>query len=202
MFGARVPVRRITVALITVMATTLGLFGCEGSPDLSQKAEQVGSVLEALPGVETVETICKNDDSGRSLVYLATMTVGAIDDEAIHLASTLNDELGSEFEYYVRGLTVMLSELRLVLREETAVETLSQLTSRLRALAPSLDGEESTWIDSWDDEYSDDVLEINDVSGSPFDVFTAVRDQFGAGAGQNGIGAGHRPRRGHGSGHH
>ena len=166
--------------MIAAIVMILGLSGCEGSPDLSPRADEVGDVLSALPGVETVETLYKNDNSGRSLVYGVTMTVGATDDEAIHLASTLNDELGSEFDSYDRGMTVVQSGLTIALQAETAAQTLKHLPSRLRALASSLDGGEITWIESWDDEYSDDVLEVDDSSESPFDVFTAVRDQFGS----------------------
>lgn len=166
--------------MVIAIAIILGIFGCERSPDLSPRAEEVGDVLAAMPGAEQVETIYKNYDSGRNLNYVATMTVGATDDEAIQLASTLNNELGSEFEHYNRGLTIRTADFTADLREETAVETLRQLPTRLRALASSPNVDRVTWKESEDDEYSDDVLEISGLSGSPFDVFTAVRDEFGS----------------------
>lgn len=184
MFAARVPFRRVSVAMIAVMAMILGLSGCEGSPDpnpgpdLSSRADEVGDVLSALPGVDTVATYYRNDDSVQRLTYVAAMAGGATDEKAIHVASTLNDEIGSEFDNFDRGLTVKKSGLTIALQAETAVESLKHLPPRLRALASSLDGGGVSWSDSRDDEYGDDILEVDGASGSPFDVITAVRDQF------------------------
>ncbi|MDN6378736.1 hypothetical protein [Brevibacterium aurantiacum] len=186
MFEARVPVRRVTLAMIAVMVMIFGLSGCERSPDpnpspdLSSRADEIGDVLSALPGVETVATYYRKDNSVQRLTYVAIMADGATDEKAIHVASTLNDEIGSEFDNFDRGLTVKQSGLTIALRTETAVESLKHLPSRLRALTSALGVGGVTWFDSWDDRYSEDILEIDSASGSPFDVITAVRDQFGS----------------------
>lgn len=165
--------------MITVAAMIVGLSGCVSRPDLSDRAEGIGDVLAAMPGVEKVETEYLVSDSGRTLRYRVTMTAEATDDEAAELASTLNNEVGHEFEDYNRELWMMMSGFTLSLPIETAVDALRQQVPRLRMLASSLPASEVLWAEFPDDDNIEDILEIKSLSGNPFDALSAVRDHFG-----------------------
>ena len=74
------------------------------------------------------------------------------------MASTLNDEIGSEFDNFDRGLTVEQSGLTIALRTETAVESLKHLPSRLRALTSALGVGGVTWFDHGMTGTAEDIL--------------------------------------------
>lgn len=170
------------MVMITVAAMIVGLSGCVSRPDLSDRAEEIGDVLAPMPGVEKVETDYLVSDSGRTLRYRVTMTAEATDDEAAKLASTLNSEVGPEFEDYNHELTMMMSGFTLELPIETAADALRQQMPHLRVLASSLAASEVLWREFPDNDNIEDTLEIKSLSGNPFDAFSAVRDQFGTDA--------------------
>ena len=165
--------------MITVAALLAGLSGCISRPDLSNKAEEIAGVIAALPGVDDVDDYYQNGfTSGLSLTYRVTMAAGASDAEAVNVASTVNSEVGDEFDDYDRELTLTVDDLSVVLKGEPDVDELSQRLVSLKNLNASLVSGVLTWKEN-DDTDRDNELEIREVSQDPFTVLSAVRDQFG-----------------------
>ncbi|MDN6122629.1 MAG: hypothetical protein L0I80_01980 [Brevibacterium sp.] len=163
--------------MITVAALVVGLSGCIGRPDLSNKAEEIAGVIAALPGVDDVDDYYQNGfTSGLSLTYRVTMAAGASDAEVVNVASTVNSEVGDEFDGYDRELTLTVGDLSVVLNGEPNVDELRQRLLGLKNLNSSLVSGVLTWKEN-DDTGRDNELEIREASQDPFTVLSAVRDQ-------------------------
>lgn len=181
MYAAKVPIHRITVAMISVMAMFLGLSGCISRPDLSNRAAQIAGVIAGLPGVDDVDDNYQNGfDSGLRLIYDVTMTAGATDAEVANVATTVNSEVGDEFDDYNRELSLFMGEFSVVLNDESDVDELRQSLVRLRALSATLLSGKLTWTEPGDTDIDpENELEVRETAQDPSTVVSAVRDQFG-----------------------
>ena len=185
MFADRFPADRVSVSMITVLALFVGLSGCIGRPDLSNRAEEIAGVIAGLPGVDDIDDYYQDGfDSGRSLTYRVTMGAEATDAEVANVASTVNREVGDEFDDYDRELSLTTADFSVDLNGEPDVDELRQRLLRLQALNASLTSHAPltsqmlTWTVN-DDTDRDNELVIQEATQDPFTVLSAVRDQFG-----------------------
>lgn len=180
MFARRSSTHGIIIAMMTVAALFVGLTGCIGRPDLSNRAEEIAEVIARMPGVDDVDDCYQNGfTSGQSLTYRVTMAAAASDDELVNVASTVNREAGDEFDDYHRELALHTPDISVVAKGEPDADGLRLRLPRLRALSASLMSGKLTWRED-DDADRENQLEIQEVSSDPFTVLSAIRDQFGA----------------------
>lgn len=180
MRAVRVPIHSSTVAMITVMAMFFGLSGCISRPDLSNRAEEIAEVIAGLPGVEEVDDYYQNGfTSGQSLTYKVKMEATATDAAIANVASTVDSEVGDQFDEYDRELTLSTADILMVLHGELDIDELRQRLLRMQSLNTSLTSERLTWKEN-DGSDRENELEIEEASQNPFSVLSTVRDQFGS----------------------
>ncbi|MCI4010583.1 hypothetical protein [Brevibacterium sp. ZH18] len=171
---------RITLVAITLAALIIGLSGCIGRADLSDRADEIEAALSALPGVEKISGEYQNGfDSGRRLVYRVDMAPGATDGDLVNVAETLNSEAGDDFVNFERDLTLRLPHISVALNGKPDIGQLRQQLPRLRSLTSALSAETLSWEANNDNDL-DDSLTIRDSDGDAFTVLSAVRDVFGS----------------------
>ena len=174
------PAYRVTLVMIALAALTIGLSGCIGRPDLSDRAAEIEGALSALPGVESVSGEYQNSfEIGRRLVYRVDMAPGATDDDLVNVAETLNSEAGDDFVDYGRDLTLRLPHISVAINGKPDLDQLRQQLPRLRSLASTLNAKTLSWEANNDNDL-DDSLSIWDTDGNAFTVMSAVRDVFGS----------------------
>lgn len=158
-----------------------GLSGCLGGPDLSGRADDIGGVLSAMPGVEDVETNYQNGfDSGVSIGYVVTLAATATDSQAGDVAARLDDEINDEFDRYDQKLKLLRSGQVIEVKDQTHGDVISQMTPRLLSLASSLPAAELNWKEASKASKFENDLEIRDPQANPYDTLDAVRAQFGS----------------------
>ncbi|WP_181276059.1 hypothetical protein [Brevibacterium oceani] len=176
-FGARA---RVGAVMIAAVALTLGISGCTG-PDLSGRADDIGGVLSASPGVEDVETSYQNGfDSGRSITYRVTMDAAASTAEATEVAAALDRETGDEFDRYTQDLSLLMAGRIIEVSDTTNGDIMAAKVPRLAEMSTALSVDEVSWSEQADDVDFDDSLEISDAGTDPFRTLDAVRVQFGS----------------------
>jgi hypothetical protein len=166
--------------MITAVVLTLGISGCT-SPDLSSRADDIGGVLSASPGVEDVETSYQNGfDSGRSITYRVTMDDAASTAQATEVAAALDRETGDEFDRYTQNLSLIMSVRAIKVSDTTNGDIMAAKVPRLLEMASTLSVDEVSWSEQSDDVDFDDSLEVRDSGTDAFRTLDAARAQFGS----------------------
>lgn len=166
----------VTLAMLLVV-----LSGCLGGPDLSGRADDIGGVLSAMPGVEDVETSYQNGfDAGVSIGFDVTMAATATDSQAGDVAARLDSEIGDEFDRYDQKLRLLRSGQVIEVEDQTHGDVITQKIPRMLALASSLSADELNWNEASKGSKFENDLEIRDPQANPYDTLDAVRAQFGS----------------------
>ncbi|WP_210602733.1 hypothetical protein [Brevibacterium oceani] len=171
---------RVGAVMIAAVALTLGISGCT-SPDLSSRADDIGGVLSASPGVEEVETSYQNGfDSGRSITYRVTMDAGANTAQATEVAAALDLETGDEFDRYTQNLSLNMAGRIIKVSDTTNGDIMAAKVPRLLEMSTALSVDEVNWSEQSDDVDFDDSLEVRDSGTDAFQTLSAARAQFGS----------------------
>ncbi|WP_209323367.1 hypothetical protein [Brevibacterium renqingii] len=172
---------RGTVSIAFVLAIVLlGLVGCVPRPDLSDRGEEIADALRGMPGVDEVVHLYQNGfDAGLVLSHQVRMAAGASDDEVVGVASTLNSEVGLEFDDYNRELRLLLTGFTIDIRGVPDVDALRQRLAGMKRLSSTLHAEPFTWEVRNDDE-SEGILTIGETNGPADEALTAFTDLIGS----------------------
>ncbi|MGO2036899.1 MAG: hypothetical protein ACTH2U_10500 [Brevibacterium sp.] len=173
-------IRGRLAASLAVGVLAVGFSGCS-SPDLSNRADDIGGVLSASPGVADVETSYQNGfGSGRSIRYRVTMDAEASTAQATEVAAALDRETGGEFDGYTQDLNLTMANRSIKVSDTTNGDIMAQKVPRLLDLSAMLSDDEVSWKEQPESANVDDTLEIREAGTDPFTTLDAVRAQFGS----------------------
>ncbi|MCU4296607.1 hypothetical protein D3I60_05865 [Brevibacterium permense] len=173
-------VRRRISAVIVAAIGAVGLTGCQG-PDLSGRADVIGAVLSAKPGVEDVKTQYQNGfDSGRSITYIVKMAAGATTAQSVEVAAALDQETGDEFDLYDQDLRLLLSGRVVEISDLTSSDIMADRASHLLALSSELSVSRLEWRQASEQTTFDDALELSETQEDIFGMVNAVRAELGS----------------------
>ena len=175
--GTRLRLR--IAAVIVAVIGAVGLTGCMG-PGLSGRADDIGAVLSAKPGVEDVETQYQNGfDSGRSITYIIKMVPGASTAQSVDVAAALDQETGDEFDRYDQELRLLLSGRAVEISDASNSDIMADRASHLLALASEMSVNRLEWRQASEQTTFEDVLELTDPQDDIFGTINAVRAELG-----------------------